>query len=195
MTWRTHLMGGLASITILPVALDSVTFALACVFAILGSLLPDLDARESKLSNSQIRGVAPLKVASLLLNKRLGHRGAFHSAFALLLVAVLLGFPFALFLDPFAGVGLVLGFASHLLLDACTRSGVPLWWPDKTRVHLLPRALRVTTGSLAEDVVVRPARHARRIRFSAAPFKRVTGIVFLFLTQSFFLCPNHLPFR
>ncbi len=153
MTWRSHLMGGLASITILPFALDSTSFVLACIFAVLGSLLPDLDAQQSKLSNSQIRGIAPLKVASLLLNKRLGHRGAFHSVLALLLVAVVLGLPLALFLDPFACVGLVLGFASHLLLDACTRSGVPLWWPDTTRVHLLPRALRVTTGSLAEDAV------------------------------------------
>ena len=76
-----------------------------------------------------------------------------HSLLALLIISVVLGLPLALFLDPFAGVGLALGYLSHLVLDACTRSGIPLLWPEPGKMHLLPSGLRVVTGSKAEDIV------------------------------------------
>jgi inner membrane protein len=158
MTWRTHVIGGLVSLWIVdvvglvvPVGTDSTSLALAILFALLGSLLPDLDARESKLSNLQIGGIAPLKPAAWLLSRSLGHRGPLHSLLALFIVGVCFGVPISWLLDPFAGVGLALGYLSHLLLDACTKSGVPLYWPDTRRVHLLPKRLRFVTGSTAED--------------------------------------------
>ncbi len=150
-TWRTHVMGGLVSLACLPTIPSSVSLGLACLFVTLGSLLPDLDARQSKLSNLEIVGITVFKPVAQLLHRRLSHRGPFHSLFGLLIVSVLCSLPLALFLDAFAGVGLSLGFASHLVLDACTRSGVPLWWPTTTRVHFLPRSWRITTSSLAED--------------------------------------------
>jgi inner membrane protein len=153
LTWRTHFLGGVASLWLLPIGVPHQSLALAIAFALLGSLLPDLDARQSKLSNVQIAGITPLKPAAYVLNRRLGHRGVMHSLWALLIVAIALGLPLALLLDPLAGVGLVLGYLSHLLLDACTRSGVPLLWPETSKVHLLPRGLRVVTGSRAEDIV------------------------------------------
>jgi inner membrane protein len=137
----------------LPIGMDSTSLVLAILFALLGSLLPDLDARESKLSNVQIGGVTPLKPAAWLLNRSLGHRGAMHSLLALLIVSLIFSLPLAFFLDPFAGVGFALGYLSHLLLDACTKSGVPLYWPDNKRVHLLPKSLRFVTGSTAEDTL------------------------------------------
>jgi inner membrane protein len=144
-------MGGIASLWLLLPAMPSDALPLAVVFASLGSLLPDLDARESKLSNARIGGVAPIKPLARALNRRLGHRGAMHSLLAALLVSAFVGLPLALFLDPFAGLALALGYLSHLALDACTKSGVPLYWPDAGRVWLLPSRLRVTTGSAAED--------------------------------------------
>jgi inner membrane protein len=149
-------MGGLASLwimRILPLGIDNTSLALSAIFAVLGSLLPDLDARESKLSNAQIMGVTPLKPVAGLLYKRLGHRGAMHSALALIILSLLFGIPLGLFLNPFAGLSLALGYLSHLLLDACTKSGVPLYWPDADRVHLLPKKLRFVTGSFAEDIL------------------------------------------
>jgi inner membrane protein len=160
MTWRTHVMGGLVSLWIVPLGgwilpsgIDTTSLVLAIIFALLGSLLPDLDARESKLSNMQIGGVTPLKPAAWFLNRSLGHRGVMHSLLALLIASLVFSLPLALFLDSFAGVGLALGYLSHLLLDACTKSGVPLYWPDNKRVHLLPRQLRFVTGSSAEDAL------------------------------------------
>ena len=46
---------------------------------------------------------------------------------------------------------LLLGYASHLLGDAATKSGVRLFYPSMTRIHLLPKNLRITIGPLAED--------------------------------------------
>jgi inner membrane protein len=51
-------------------------------------------------------------------------------------------------------IGLVLGYGSHLLGDALTRSGVPLLYPNPRRVHLLPKPLRLLTGSWGEDGVL-----------------------------------------
>ena len=146
-------MGGIALLGVLPIGLTSESIALAVVFATLGSLLPDLDARESKLSNVQIGGITIIKPLARALNRRLGHRGVMHSMMALLIVTLFVALPLSVFLDPFAGIGLALGYLSHLLLDALTKSGVPLYWPDAGRVWLLPPRLRVTTGSSAEDVI------------------------------------------
>lgn len=76
------------------------------------------------------------------------------------LASLLLLFLFLVVLPPLAGIGslfvplaLSLGYASHLAADACTKSGIPLFYPRRKRYHLLPRALRLTTGSLAEEAV------------------------------------------
>ena len=55
----------------------------------------------------------------------------------------------------------MLGYGSHLMLDAMTRHGVPLLpargkdgrWGLRHRSHLLPPRLRFVTGSAAEDVL------------------------------------------
>lgn len=153
MTWRTHLMGGLAMLWLLAPASPD-TLVLATIPAALGALLPDLDAGESKLSYASMYGKAPLKPLSVQLFRRLGHRGVLHSFLAWVVVTLTGGILSGLAVHTLApGVGLSLGYLSHLLLDACTRSGVPLFWPNSARVPLLPYRLRITTGSLAEDVV------------------------------------------
>jgi inner membrane protein len=130
-------------------------------FAALGSLLPDLDAAQSKakhlslsfrLGKERVR-VAPLSFPALVLSSTLPHRGPLHSLLALWIVAALIGLPLALITSWPAAVALLFGWLSHLALDACTKTGVPLFWPDKRRVRFLPPALRVTTGSEAEGLV------------------------------------------
>ena len=48
---------------------------------------------------------------------------------------------------------LMLGYASHLLGDSATKSGLRLRYPNARRYHLLPSGWRITTGSQAEDLV------------------------------------------
>jgi membrane-bound metal-dependent hydrolase YbcI (DUF457 family) len=47
---------------------------------------------------------------------------------------------------------LSLGYASHLVGDACTRIGIPLFYPQGKTFHLLPIHCRVTTGSEYEEL-------------------------------------------
>lgn len=93
----------------------------------LAGLLPDLDHPESALG----RRLWPLSAA---LNAFLGHRGFTHTVWFALLLAFLPGA-----LLPLAGAGwrwavlaslaALAGALSHVLLDACTRSGVQPFSP------------------------------------------------------------------
>jgi inner membrane protein len=122
------------------------------VAAMAGALLPDLDAAESKLKHLSVAGIKPFYLPALVIHRQLGHRGLAHSLAGLAIVSLS-----ALSLAVWTGwqvpVALTLGYASHLLGDASTRSGVPLLYPNKNRYFLLPKALRFTTGSQAEEVL------------------------------------------
>ena len=160
MTWRTHLMCGLGSLWVLePFGVGSSdSYALWIGGAMLGSLLPDLDASESKIRHLGWRQgglrVEPLQPLAALAHRAFGHRGFLHSVGGLAFCAALVA-PAAKYLGGDFYGGILLGYASHLLADALTKSGIPLWqlWPSARarRVHLLPRPLRFTTGSMAEE--------------------------------------------
>lgn len=153
MMGRTHALLGLNSLWLLEVGLppSSDRFVLCALGAALGSLLPDLDARASLLQSLRVGGVAPLVLPARLINRALGHRGALHSLLALGVLSVLT-LPLLNF-EPLLWLGLLLGYGSHLVGDACTRHGILLFFPDRRRVHLLPKPLRLSTGSLAEEAL------------------------------------------
>lgn len=141
--------------------LDWTNLGVLALVAGLGALLPDLDAAESKakhlvfsfrLGGERIH-VAPLSFPALVLSSTLTHRGPLHSLLGFVAVGVLIGMPLALVVSWTAAVALLLGWASHLALDACTKSGLPLLWPNLRRIRFLPPILRVTTGSDAESLV------------------------------------------
>ena len=99
-------------------------------------------------------GIAPFALPAFALHRLLGHRGLLHSLLGLVLTGLIVGIPIALNLEPEAAIALLLGYASHLALDGVTKSGIPLWFPNRRRVHLLPPKLRITTGSEPEDIVL-----------------------------------------
>jgi inner membrane protein len=196
MMGRTHALLGLNSLWLLegagstlqplngPLPLDGGAFALCAGAAVLGALLPDLDAPNSLLQQASFAGVRPLAPLGRMLNRRLGHRGFLHSPGALGLLALITA-PLTFGLagmagslqggaDGWAWLSLLLGYASHLLGDACTKSGIPKSGiskrgipsgihsgiplgtrsaPPPRRLHLLPPRLRLTTGSAAEEAV------------------------------------------
>jgi len=161
MTGRTHVVGGIASLWLLqfiPTALlpegDIMSrLGMLAGVAALGALLPDLDAHDSKLQRLSVGGIAPFVLPARLLHHALGHRGLLHSALGLCLVVLLFGPPLAAFLGWQAPFALLLGYASHLLLDGCTRSGIPLRYPNRRRWHALPLSLRLVTSSPEEEIV------------------------------------------
>lgn len=162
MTWRTHVVGGIATLWFLGSsavlgASDPVGAGNPIVLSALagfGALLPDLDAQESRIKNLTTFGIRPFFLPAVALHHALGHRGMLHSAMGLMLMAVVLGLPVGLWLGTTPMIALLLGYASHLVLDGATKAGIPLWFPNPQRLHLLPLCLRVTTGSQAEDGVL-----------------------------------------
>ena len=172
MMWRTHLAGGIALtasvlLTLAPHT-GQETLGIALLCGAFGSLLPDLDAADSKIrrfapffgAGKTLGTFRPLALPATVVHTALGHRGAFHSLLAMILVgAVAAGLCLAAGTPTAVAVpgvgGLTVGFLSHLLLDACTPHGVPFLLPfQRTRGHVLPRGWRVTTGSLEEDVAL-----------------------------------------
>jgi inner membrane protein len=122
------------------------------VAAMVGALVPDLDAENSTIE--QEMGLAGQLLSDTLKIFGVKHRGATHFGIAGLLVMA-----FALFIGYKAGfvdVGFAfgLGYISHILADGCTKSGVPLFAPfKKDCVRILPRLLLVRTGSAAERLL------------------------------------------
>lgn len=112
-------------------------------------LAPDIDKVGSRASRSL--GLLT-RVLSWGIERSFGHRGGFHSILAAIL-AYILGDMAGSFVG-LTGLGALLafGWTVHLLTDAWTLHGVPLFWPLTTgRVRLPPR---LSTGSWLEAVVL-----------------------------------------
>lgn len=155
MMGRTHALIGLSTLWLFQWSgtLNAETLAPLIVLALGGVLAPDLDAQDSILKRFAIAGLRPFVPLSQLLHQAFGHRGLLHSLLGLGFFTLLCGVPLAVWLGWPSGAVVTLGYASHLLADSATKSGIPLLYPRRRRYHLLPRALRLTTGSAAEDAV------------------------------------------
>ena len=128
-----------------------------------GSRLPDTDQlgsrvhRRSRLERANLLArtiglLLRLPVIAFALVAR--HRGITHSVLACTLVATVVFLVVAPLDGTSAAVvggGVGIGYGGHLLADARTPSGVPLFSPlVRRRVWLLPRPARIPTGSLRE---------------------------------------------
>lgn len=101
-------------------------FSLSCITnnpiiiggALLGALLPDIDANRSIISNK-------IPIQRLTRGYFMKHRGGIHSIYASLIVSAI----FAVTIDGHFAVGIWIGYMSHILADSMTYRGVPLWFP------------------------------------------------------------------
>lgn len=125
----THLATGVflscaTAIAIYPSAMDAQLLILG---GLVGSLLPDIDHPRSWIGRR-------ILFISLPLSALVGHRGITHSLLAILATAVI-GYmgvtQSGLNLGRSAPLvaGLCIGYASHLLGDWASNSGIPLLWP------------------------------------------------------------------
>jgi inner membrane protein len=156
MMGRTHALIGIGSLWMLapfPLLLTPDTVAPLVACAALGALLPDLDATDSLAKQLSIARIQPLAPVAAILARDWGHRGAMHSLVGWIVFGILI-LPLAFWLQWTWWAALLLGYASHLAADACTKSGIPLLYPSRKRYHLLPKGWRLTTGSLAEDSLI-----------------------------------------
>lgn len=147
-----------------------ISVGLACFAA----LLPDLDAENSKLQNVLIPKMSPkfrkavfFAVAFLLILVHLmipempfyvilialflfvavalPHRSITHSA----LMIAYVGWTVNLISPEWMWV-FVAGYASHLIADMLTVSGIPLFWPIKQKFSLSQIGIRIKTGTIVD---------------------------------------------
>lgn len=143
------------------------------LIASLGSLLPDIDEEGSILNNLLFKSIrhrsAALAVGGVLfalfaLLQELDwwiffagiyavavafvpHRSFTHSLISLFIVTWI-----TYLARPDYALAMALGYLSHLLADACTVRGIPLFWPWKQRIGLRNLGVRVRTGSTLDKV-------------------------------------------
>lgn len=155
MMFRSHALVAVNSLWLLwavPSGVASENVGVLAALAVFGAMLPDLDARRSAIRSFSVGGVRPFQPIGWAANRYLGHRGLLHSAWGLAIAALLASAVVAL-AGWQAGLALWLGYASHLLADACTKTGIP-FLPRRGKAHLLPQRLRLSTGSAAEDALL-----------------------------------------
>ena len=160
MTWPTHTLFGISTLWLLaplPPEILHTDFGVLAAAAALGALLPDLDASESKIKHLKIPNTPfkPFMVPALVVSRSDQHRGLLHSFAGLGMMAVFF-IPAAFWVGWAPVAALLLGYFSHILADAATKSGVRLLYPNSKRFHLLPTGWRFTTGSMAEEVLLLP---------------------------------------
>ena len=139
MLGNTHIVGGITASLAFSQFSNENPFVLVGA-GVIGALLPDICHGGSKIGRM-------FPVSSKIVNKLFGHRSFTHSLLFLLLIAV--------FMDTFVPhrsltIGILLGIASHLILDMGTKKGIKLFFPIKISVRF---PLTIKTGSKVEQVI------------------------------------------
>lgn len=139
MTGKTHIIGGVAA----SLAFAQITNYEPVILlgaGVVGALIPDICHGSSKIGRT-------LPLLSKLINGLFGHRTFTHSLLFLLLSAVLLHN----FMPMEAiSAGLLVGMASHIVLDMATKRGVKLFFPFRWTVRF---PITATTGGTSEYMV------------------------------------------
>lgn len=112
-----------------------------------GSLLPDIDIPTSGIGR-------PFFPIAQRVNRLVGHRTVTHSLLGLLLFALLL-LPVYLLWHRGLALAILLGYASHILLDQLNVMGVDLFWPGRLRAVLfLNERYRITVAGKGEYILL-----------------------------------------
>lgn len=138
----THLSVG-AACGVVATGFDSSPATLGWVCLLVGSVLPDLDHKRSFIGKYAPWVSAPLE-------RKYGHRTITHSLLGVVLLGVL-AMPLFVY-DSSAYSWLIIGYLSHIFLDAFNVQGVPLFYPFSRLefVSFHNRAWRIPYGSPAE---------------------------------------------
>lgn len=178
MTGKTHLIAGIiCGIGLSQVMAVDTTQQIGIVIATaIGSLAPDVDHPQST-----INGIIPFFRWTHLI---VGHRGALHGLWipAILIASYWSAMPLQWLMDtigtsypewllvflPAGGIG----WLSHILLDAMTPRGVPLFFPWQKSIRLLG-VFSIRTGSITENLL------------SIVLMMTLAGIIWIFVTPTF----------
>ena len=139
MTGKTHITGGIAA----SLAFAQITNYEPVILigaGVIGALIPDICHGGSKIGRS-------FPVLSKIINTLFGHRTFTHSLLFLVLMAALMN---AFIPNESVSAGILIGMASHLLLDMATKNGIKLLFPFKITIRF---PITARTGGAAEHAV------------------------------------------
>jgi inner membrane protein len=139
MEGKTHVVGGIAAGLLAQSLLNTGDTGLFLGACAAGALLPDICHPQSKIGRK-------LPILSFLVSKTFGHRTFTHS---LLFVALLIAASSFLNLPISFERGIIVGVASHLLLDAMTKDGIQFLYPIHIRIRF---PITIRTGGFWEYV-------------------------------------------
>ncbi|MFC0560041.1 metal-dependent hydrolase [Halalkalibacter alkalisediminis] len=139
MKGTTHIIGGIAAAVVwhkftnTPIQEPIYYYSAAFI----GSIIPDICHPKSMIGRR-------LPILSRIFSKIFGHRSLSHSLLFMMLLYIL--FQQLTFIGSTSlGLGVLVGVASHILLDSMTTQGVKFLYPFKMNVRM---PLYVRTGSL-----------------------------------------------
>ena len=140
MTGKTHIIGGLAA-SLAFAQVTSYDPVLLVGAGVIGAILPDICHGGSKVGRA-------FPVVSKVINVLFGHRSFTHSLLFLVIMAFLMN---SFVTNESVTAGVLVGMASHLVLDMATRNGIKLLFPLKIRVRF---PLTTRTGGTVEYMVL-----------------------------------------
>lgn len=139
MTGKTHIIGGITASLAFAQTSNYETILLVGA-GVVGALIPDICHGGSKIGKK-------LPLLSKIISTIFGHRSFTHSLLFLFLIGVLLNTYVA---NESIVAGILVGMASHYVLDMATKNGIKLLYPLKVTVRF---PLTTRTGGAVEDVV------------------------------------------
>ena len=136
MLFRTHIVFSFLIGILFIHILNTENQILFMILVLFGSMLPDIDSLNSKISNK-------IPILPKILSLFVKHRGIFHSIF----MAVIISYALYFFTGYFSGF--LIGYLSHLIADAMTLSGIAFLYPfSKKRIRGF-----IKTGSISENLM------------------------------------------
>jgi len=140
MTGKTHIIGGLAA-SLAFAQVTSYDPVLLVGAGVIGAIIPDICHGGSKVGRA-------FPLVSKVINVLFGHRSFTHSLLFLVIMAFLMN---SFVTNESVTAGVLVGMASHLVLDMATRNGIKLLFPLKIRVRF---PLTTRTGGTVEYMVL-----------------------------------------
>ena len=139
MTGNTHIIGGLAA-SLAFAQVSNYEPVLLVGAGVIGAIIPDICHGGSKIGRK-------FKALSKVINTLFGHRSFTHSLLFLVIMGILLNS----FVDNESIVlGILVGMASHYILDMATKNGIKLLYPFKITVRF---PITTRTGGKVEYLV------------------------------------------
>lgn len=144
MLFKTHFIFGVFIITLLYIFFPLILLShnlfsqiIFCIILLVSTSLPDIDTKDSKISRK-----IPILPSILFLFTT--HRGIIHSIYPIILISAIL-YPYS----SFYTIAFIIGYLSHLILDALTIQGINFLHPF-AQFHVKGF---IKTGSISELIL------------------------------------------